>query len=100
MEFFLTKKFISMKTKLFFIALFLNIAFMLSSATAQTVYVTESGKKYHAKNCNIVKTGKTGMELTEAKKKGYTPCASCKVEATPATDKKKDTKAKDTKKAK
>lgn len=89
-----------MKTKLFFIALLVNVLFMFSSVNAQTVYVTESGKKYHAKNCNIVKTGKTGMELSAAKKKGYTPCASCKVEATPVTDKKKDTKAKDTKKAK
>ena len=37
---------------------------------AQTVYVTETGKKYHAKNCDIVKTGKKGIELSEAKKKG------------------------------
>ena len=34
---------------------------------AQTVYVTETGKKYHAKNCDIVKTGKKGIELSEAK---------------------------------
>jgi hypothetical protein len=89
-----------MKTKLFFIALLVNVLFMFSSVNAQTVYVTESGKKYHAKNCNIVKTGKKGMELSEAKKKGYTPCASCKAEAVVATDKKKETKATDTKNAK
>lgn len=38
------------------------IAFILflntSQAKAQTVYITESGKKYHAKNCDVAKTGK------------------------------------------
>ncbi|MBI3233501.1 MAG: hypothetical protein HYZ42_05580, partial [Bacteroidetes bacterium] len=43
-----------------------------------TVYVTEGGKKYHSKNCTIVKTGKKSIELKDAKKKGYTACASCK----------------------
>jgi hypothetical protein len=63
---------------------------------AQTVYVTETGKKYHAKNCDIVKTGKKGIELTEAKKKGLEPCKSCKVETTTKTvaDKPKTTTSK------
>ena len=51
-----------------------------SQLKAQTVYITETGKKYHAKNCNIVKKGKKGIELTDAKKKGLEPCKSCKVE--------------------
>lgn len=87
-----------MKAKLFLIALLFS--FMLSNVMAQTVYVTESGKKYHAKNCNIVKTGKTGMELSEAKKKGYTPCANCKADVVTAPEKKKETKAVSTKKTK
>ena len=45
---------------------------------AQTVYVTETGKKFHMKNCTNAKTGKTGMEYSEAKKKGYTACGICK----------------------
>lgn len=63
---------------------------------AQTVYVTETGKKYHAKNCDIVKTGKKGIELSEAKKKGLEPCKSCKVEKAiqPIADKPKDKKTK------
>lgn len=61
----------------FALALFLS----LGGLKAQTVYVTESGKKYHAKNCDIVKTGKKGMELAEAKKKGLEPCKSCKADA-------------------
>ena len=49
---------------------------------AQTVYVTDKGKKYHAKNCDLVKTGKKGMELAAAKKAGFGACGHCKVEAT------------------
>ena len=48
---------------------------------AQTVYITESGKKYHAKNCSMVKTGKKGIELAEAQKQGYEPCKNCKADA-------------------
>ena len=63
---------------------------------AQTVYVTETGKKYHAKNCDIVKTGKKGIELSEAKNKGLEPCKSCKVESESKTvaDKPKTTTSK------
>ncbi|OYU95554.1 MAG: hypothetical protein CFE21_10445 [Bacteroidetes bacterium B1(2017)] len=60
----------------------------ISRSSAQTVYVTESGKKYHAKNCDIVKTGKKGLELAEAKKQGYEPCKSCKADAIKAEEKK------------
>jgi hypothetical protein len=60
---------------------------------AQTVYVTETGKKYHAKNCDIAKTGKKGIELKEAKKQGYEACKICKVEQTQkVADKPKDKK--------
>lgn len=82
-----------MKTiKSFLVIAIITICFLASNVSAQTVYVTESGKKYHAKNCNIVKTGKKGMEVSEAKKKGYTPCASCKAEAIKPEDKKENTK--------
>ena len=36
------------------------------------------GKKYHKKNCKIVKEGKKGIKLSVALKKGYTACAMCK----------------------
>lgn len=63
------------------IKLFLILLLFLTvtSFKAQTVYVTESGKKYHAKNCDVAKTGKKGLELSEAKKQGYEPCKVCKV---------------------
>lgn len=49
----------------------------LSLAADPTVYATAKGKKYHQKNCRL-KQGSTGMKLSEAKKKGLTPCAVCK----------------------
>lgn len=79
--------------------------FIGSKLTAQTVYITDSGKKYHAKNCDIVKTGKKGVTLEEAKKKGLEPCKFCKVETenkevkSSVADKPKET-AKDKAKAK
>ncbi len=47
---------------------------------AQTVYVSENGKKFHKKNCDLVKTGKKGIELKEAKKQGLEACKHCKPE--------------------
>jgi len=41
-----------------------------------TVYIKENGKKFHKKKCKLV-TEKTGIKLSEAKKKGYEPCESC-----------------------
>jgi len=41
-----------------------------------TVYVKENGKKYHKRNCKLV-SGKKGIKLSEAKKKGYEPCKVC-----------------------
>ena len=69
--------------KLFKVALFVlaMMAFTAYESMAQTVYVTDKGKKYHAKNCDLVKTGKKGMELAEATKAGYGPCGHCKVDA-------------------
>lgn len=62
----------------FFVLFFLLSAVKLK---AQTVYITDTGKKYHAKNCSLAKTGKKGVELAEAKKMGYEACKNCKVES-------------------
>jgi hypothetical protein len=55
---------------------------------AQTVYATENGKKYHAKNCSLAKTGKKGITLAEAKKGGLEPCKACKADAIKPEEKK------------
>ncbi|MBY0427475.1 MAG: hypothetical protein K2Q22_17700 [Cytophagales bacterium] len=54
-----------------------NISLMAMAAGGDKVYVTDGGKKYHKKNCSVVKTGKTETTLEDAKKKGYTPCNVC-----------------------
>jgi NOL1/NOP2/fmu family ribosome biogenesis protein len=72
------------------ITLLLSFLFLagMAKSMAQTVYVSETGKKYHAKNCSLAKTGKSGMQLSEAKKKGYEPCKSCKADAIKPEEKK------------
>jgi hypothetical protein len=42
-----------------------------------TVYVTETGKKYHTSTCKYLKDSKIEITLKEAKEKGYTPCSRC-----------------------
>lgn len=70
-----------MKNRNFLTLIFVfALGFLSHFASAQTVYVTESGKKYHKKNCSIVNEGKKGLELAEAKKQGYEPCSVCKPE--------------------
>ncbi|MEN8222516.1 MAG: hypothetical protein ABFR36_04580 [Acidobacteriota bacterium] len=41
-----------------------------------TVYIKENGKKFHKRNCKLV-SGKKGIKLSEATKKGYEPCKIC-----------------------
>ncbi len=67
-----------MKKTICFFILFLGLSF--TKLSAQTVYVTESGKKYHAKNCSFAKTGKKGIALKEAIKQGYEACKMCKAD--------------------
>jgi len=67
-----------MKNKLILqLGILFLFVFLTEFASAQTVYVTEKGKKYHKKNCTIVNEGKKGMDLKEAQKNGYEPCKSC-----------------------
>jgi hypothetical protein len=74
---------------IFIIALFL----FGGKVKAQTVYITDSGKKYHMKNCDVAKTGKKGIELADAKKQGYEACKVCKADKeTQPADKPKEKK--------
>jgi NOL1/NOP2/fmu family ribosome biogenesis protein len=81
--------------KKFILTLALATFFIAGKLTAQTVYITESGKKYHAKNCDVAKTGKKGIELAEAKKQGYEACKSCKPEEVKAVEPKAADKPKE-----
>jgi len=42
-----------------------------------TVYITNTGKKYHRDGCRYLKKSKIAISLTDAKADGYTPCSVC-----------------------
>lgn len=81
-----------MQTKTFVYAVIFFLFLCVSKTKAQTVYITESGKKYHAKNCTIAKTGKKGIELSEAKKQGFEPCKVCEIKPGAGDEKKLSSK--------
>jgi hypothetical protein len=56
---------------LFFLLLF---AFQ---TVAQQVYVTKSGKKYHAEGCRYLRKSAYPMTLGDAMASGYTACSVC-----------------------
>ena len=41
------------------------------------VYVTRTGEKYHKSNCSYLRQSKIEINLSEAKRLGYTPCSRC-----------------------
>jgi len=43
-----------------------------------TVYITKTGKKYHRLGCRYLRKSCIPISLTEAKRRGYTPCKVCK----------------------
>lgn len=43
-----------------------------------TVYVTNTGTKYHKSTCRHLAKSKIAMKKSEAIKKGYTACTVCK----------------------
>lgn len=61
---------------LFLWVVFSGCASHQREATAQTVYVTKTGAKYHRELCQYLKLSKIPMKLAEAKKH-YTACSVC-----------------------
>ena len=43
-----------------------------------TVYITNTGKKYHSSGCRYLSKSRIPISLTAAKKRGYTPCSVCR----------------------
>jgi len=77
----------NVKLQRYIAAAVLLISLGLGKASAQTVYITESGRKYHSKDCAVLKnTKKSGISLKEAIKQGFTPC-----DCVTSNDKKRDT---------
>lgn len=48
-----------------------------SSGAVDTVYITETGTKYHNSGCRTLRKSKTAISLEEALRRGYTPCGIC-----------------------
>lgn len=51
--------------------------FLIGCLSAQTVYVTKTGKKYHTSGCSYLSRSCISIELKEAQNLGYTPCSRC-----------------------
>lgn len=49
-----------------------------AQAVSNTVYITKTGSKYHNSGCKYLAKSKIPIELSEAKKLGYTACSVCK----------------------
>ena len=52
-------------------------AYSSSDDQSETVYVTETGSKYHSAGCRYLKKSQIPMSLSEAKRQGYTACSVC-----------------------
>ncbi|MCD8396131.1 MAG: Ig-like domain-containing protein [Lachnospiraceae bacterium] len=49
----------------------------VTKETSTTVYVTETGSKYHQAGCRYLADSKIAISLSEAIAAGYTPCSVC-----------------------
>lgn len=47
------------------------------STSGATVYITDTGSKYHSANCRTLKKSKYPISLSDAQAKGYQPCGIC-----------------------
>lgn len=67
--------------KLFRLFLFIGVMTFACELSAQTVYVTKTGKKYHKSNCHYLKNSKTEITFEKAIDLYYTACSVCKPNA-------------------
>ncbi len=68
---------------------FLSIIFLflLTSVSAQTVYITNTGSKYHREYCRYLSRSSNAISLSKAIAEGYTPCKVCSPPITVTTKK-------------
>ena len=48
-----------------------------STTKSQTVYITETGSKYHRDGCQYLSKSQIAISLTDAKSQGYSACSKC-----------------------
>ncbi len=61
--------------------LFLGFMAYACGVTAQNVYVTKTGEKYHRSTCHYLKNSKKEVTLDVAKERGFMACSVCKPNA-------------------
>ena len=68
------------------------IVFLLILAStwliAQTVYITNTGEKYHSSGCRYLSKSKNSISLSDALNQGYEACKVCKPTQTVKTESK------------
>lgn len=74
--------------KFFQLLLFLIVIGCSTNSSAQTVYTTKTGEKYHTENCRYLKYSKKEINLQDAIDRGYQACSVCKPGLTPDERKK------------
>jgi hypothetical protein len=68
--------------------LFILSVTFAANLSAQTVYTTKTGEKYHKSDCRYLKNSKKEYSLEKAQSLGYSACSVCK----PTTNNTKATK--------
>jgi hypothetical protein len=58
--------------------LFLLLLFCTAVQAQSTVYITNTGEKYHKQTCKYLSKSSISTELSKAKENGYTACSVCK----------------------
>ena len=53
------------------------IAATLPAIADVTVYITNTGSKYHADGCRHLAKSRIPISLADAKARGYGPCSNC-----------------------
>ncbi len=64
--------------KLIKLLLFLGLMAYACDVPAQSVYVTDTGEKYHKSSCHYLKNSKKEITLEKAKELKFTACSVCK----------------------
>jgi methylphosphotriester-DNA--protein-cysteine methyltransferase len=68
-----------MKRRYLLVVIVIIIAITGYAATGETtVYITNTGEKYHTERCASVRKSKIAITLEQAVSRGYEPCKRCK----------------------
>lgn len=59
------------------LAILIIILLAAVNLSAQTVYITKTGTKYHKSDCRYLSQSKIAIDLAESVDRGYTPCSVC-----------------------